>query len=192
MSDLGKILIASANTTTPDAIDGDSKPCQYDDVKHLIRQRRDCRDPQQRRELFKRIYKLARKYARESCTSQTRQVLESFKDLRRLERIHRPLSSPLPNIQCQSDDFANLLAEIYNSSDVDEQYCKDSLRALPRFTLKELQNALRHISLNKCGDQNGICFEMIKYGSERLHTIYLTLINTLISSGSTDDSGRHT
>ena len=116
-------------------------------------------------------------------------MLESFKNLRRLERIHRPLSSPLPNIQCQSDDFANLLAEIYNSSDVDEQYCKDSLRALSRFTLKELQNALKHMSLNKCGDQDGIYFEMIKYGSERLHTIYLTLINTLISSGS---NWRHT
>ena len=88
MSDLGKILIASANATTPDAIDGDPRPWQYDDVKHLIRQRRDCRDPQQRRELSKRIYKLARKHAREYCTSQTRQVLESFKDLRRLERIH--------------------------------------------------------------------------------------------------------
>ena len=158
----------------------------------MIRQRRDCRDPQQRRELSKRIYKLARKHAREYCTLQIRHILESFKKLHKFERTHKPLINPLSNIQCQSDDFANLLAEIYNSSDVDEQYCKDSLRALPRFTLKELQNALKHMSLNKCGDQDGIYFEMIKYGSERLHTIYLTLINTLISSGSTDDSWRHT
>ena len=125
-------------------------------------------------------------------TSQTRQVLESCNNLRRLERIRTPLSNPLSNIQCPSDDFANLLAEIYNSPDDVEQYCKDSLRALPRFTLRNLQNVLKRISLNKCGDQDGIYFEMIKYGSERLHTIYLKLINDLISGGSTDDSWRHT
>jgi hypothetical protein len=56
-------LIASANVTYPDEMDGDPRPWQSDDVKHLIRQRRDCRDPQQRRELSKRIYKLARKHA---------------------------------------------------------------------------------------------------------------------------------
>jgi len=34
LSDLGKILVASANATTPDAIDEVPKPWQYDDVKH--------------------------------------------------------------------------------------------------------------------------------------------------------------
>ena len=98
MTDLGKILIASANAITHNEINGGPRSWQYDDVKHLIRQRRDCRNPQQRRELSRRIYKLARKYAREYCTSQTRQVFESFEALHKLERIHRSLSNPLPNI----------------------------------------------------------------------------------------------
>ena len=138
MSDHGKIFIASSNAIILDEIDRDHRPWQYDDDKHLICQRCDCRDPQQRRELSKRIFKFACNHSRKYCTSQTRQVLESFNDLRRLERIHRPRSNPLPNIQCQQNDFANLLADIYNSPDVDEQYCKGSLRALLRFTLREL------------------------------------------------------
>ena len=48
------------------------------DVKRLIRQRRDCKDTQQRRELFKRIYKFACKHARQYCTSQTRLMVESL------------------------------------------------------------------------------------------------------------------
>ena len=48
------------------------------------------------------------------------------------------------------------------------------------------------MSLNKCGDEGGIYFEMVKYSNERLHTIYLTFINALISTSSTDDSWRHT
>ena len=37
-----------------------------------------------------------------------------------------------------------------------------------------------------------MCFEMIKYGSEKLHTMYLKIINALISSSSTDDNWRDT
>ena len=73
---------STANATTSDEIDDDPRPCRYDENKHLICQRHDSGDPQQRRELSKRIYRLARKHAREYYTAQTRQVLESFKDLR--------------------------------------------------------------------------------------------------------------
>ena len=54
--------------------------------------------------------------------------------------------------------------------------------------ISEVRAKLAIYKKAKCGDQDGIYFGMIKYGSERFHTIYLNLINALISSGSTDDS----
>ena len=63
LNDLGKILLASATSTTPDAIDDDPRPLKYNDVKYVISQRRDCGDPQEYRELSKRIYRLL-KFAR--------------------------------------------------------------------------------------------------------------------------------
>ena len=74
----------------------------------------------------------------------TRQILESQESLRVLNKIHKLLSSLLLNVQYQSDDFAKLLSDIYNSLDIDELYYKDSFRELLRFILRELQNASKH------------------------------------------------
>ena len=117
--------------------------------------------------------------------------MRSFKDLGRLDDLHRLPSCSTSDPQCTSEDFANLLSDIYSCNDVAEQPCIESLRQLPRFTNREFQIALKSMKLNRCSDQEGIYFEMVKFGGNRVHREYLRLVNELISNGKTDDAWRH-
>ena len=151
--ELSQLSSASAHSTTLET-DEDSqlKPWQNADVKDLIRQRHNCSDQLTRRNLSKAIFKATRKHTREYCTSQTERILRSFKDLSRLDDLHRLPSRSTSDPQCTSEDFANLLSDIYSCNDVAEQPCIESLRQLPRFTNREFQIALKSMKLNKCSD----------------------------------------
>ena len=50
---------------------------------------------------------------------------------------------------------------------------------IERFTMVELQDALKHLRRNKCADSNGIVAECFVHGSLELHEHLLRIFNSM-------------
>ena len=121
---------------------------------------------------------------------ETEKFLAEFKDLDRLEQLHRMPRVPKKEMKCSEDDFATLLEEIYDSSECQEMPRKLDLTKFPIFSLNELKNAMKFMRNRRCADREGISLEEIKYGPEELHVEVLKLFNMMIQSGRTEESWR--
>ena len=154
-------------------------------------QRRSCRDPIQRASLSKDIFKDVRTARRQYCTAETKRILHEFRDLKRLRLVHDTPSVASSDQHCSPDAFAELLASVYSSDTLLQSPCKDAIRQLPRFTIEELEKALQRMPLNKCADSFGVTLEMVKYGGPRLHSVLISLMNSLIDCGAVDDNWKH-
>ena len=191
LTDLGEAMLDAAQMSTPQSSPQDfCKPLQSAEMKRLVNERRSCSNQITRRQLSKDIFKVVRQLTRQYQTDQTKKILASFKNLGRLDRSHRCPRSKSSQNECQPEDFAELLSQIYSSDDPVELPCSASLSCLQHFSLQELTTALKTMSLNKCVDEEGICLEMLKYGTPATLNIYLKLVNDLIIRGRMEDSWR--
>ena len=62
---------------------------------------------------------------------ETEKILDEFKDLDRLDELHRMPRLSKKETKCSGDDFATLLEEIYDSSECQEMPRKLELKNLP-------------------------------------------------------------
>ena len=116
-----------------------TEPWKDPDVKRLVSERRTCRKSSRRLELSKAIMKAVRITKRKYCSSETKAILEQFKDLKRLNLVHDSPSSVAPDQQCSPDSFALLLKCVYASISPCASPCNDAMRKLSRFTMQEFK-----------------------------------------------------
>ena len=137
------------------------------------------------------FFKAVRLAKRSYCTSETKRILNDFQDLNRLRLVHDSPSTNCSDQYCSPDAFAELLETVYASERGLPSPCKDALRQLPRFTLHEVERALKRMPLNKCADAYGVTLEMVKYCGPRLHEALLSLLTCLIDQSAVDDNWKH-
>ena len=168
------------------------RPWQSPAVRDLVARRRRCQDVGERSTLSKAIVKRVRRATRLYCTNCTQNILQEFVDLGRLNRVHRAPVVKDCDEECAAESFAIALEAIYSSSSTAEEPCRDHLRRLARFTLGELESAIKQMGLRRCADHSGIVLEMIKYGSSQLLFTLLGLFNAMLDQGRISDDWRQT
>ena len=123
-------------------------------------------------------------------------MLDEFKDLDRLTHHARAPVYPCPPRKDENcagpDEFANFLENIFASEMGFESPSLKSLvretnttgfRGIERFTMVELQDALKHLRRNKCADSNGIVAECFVHGNLELHEHLLRTFNSMLVDG---------
>ena len=153
------------------------------ELMKLRRQRKKSQSPEERRMLSKRIFKLSRQELRVRKTSSIQQTPEEFKDLVRLGDASR---QPIRRKAKEGPDFdkcAELLAEVYRSSQ--DQVPEDATTRvpIPVCTLEELCKVVSRMSKRKCADRAGIIAEMFLYGGDCLLTYLVSFFNDIILTG---------
>ena len=178
----------------------------YDDVFHaLLVERRRTGSKSQRAQISKSIRKHLRRALREQRNGRIKHVLDEFKDLDRLTHHARAPVYPCPARKDENcpgpDEFANFLENIFASEMGFESPSLKSLvretkttgfRETERFTMVELQDALKHLRRNKCADSNGIVAECFVHGSLELHEHLLRIFNSMLVDGHVEERWKQT
>ena len=178
----------------------------YDDVFHaLLFERRRMRSKSQRAQISKSIRKHLRRALREQRNGRIKHVLDEFKDLDRIAHHARAPVYPCPTRKDEKcpgpDEFANFLENIFASEMGFESPTLKSLvremkttgfRDIERFTMVELQDALKHLRRNKCADSNGIVAECFVHGSLELHEHLLRIFNSMLVDGHVEERWKQT
>ena len=169
----------------------------YNDVfDALLAERRRTGSKSQRAQISKSIRKHLRRALREQRNGRIKHVLDEFKDLDRLTHHARAPVYPCPPRKDENcpgpDEFANFLENIFASEMGFESPSLKSLvretnttgfRGIERFTMVELQDALKHLRRNKCADSNGIVAECFVHGNLELHEHLLRIFNSMLVDG---------
>ena len=169
----------------------EEKPYKTPTVQDLLRRRKNCTG-RERKDLSKSIQKEVRRQHRRILSERTTTILNDFKDLRRLNILHRFPIKQEKGEECSPDAFAELLSRIFDSNEITEYPRRDLIAELPPFTMEELRTALKKMSNGKCADETGITLEMIKYGPDELHYCVISLFNQMLQGGKTEDLWRRT
>ena len=128
LTDLCEAMLDAAQMSTPQSSPQDfCKPWQSAEVKRLVNERRSCSNQITRRQLSKDIFKVVRQLTRQYQTDQTKKILASLKNLGRLDHSHRCPRCKSSQNECQPEDFAELLSQIYSSDNPVELPCSASL-----------------------------------------------------------------
>ena len=106
--------------------------------------------------------------------------MNDFKDLRRLNILHRFPIEQEKGEEYSPDAFAELLSRILDSNGITEYPRRDLIAELDPFTIEELWAALRKISNGKCADETGITLEMSKYEPDELHYCRISIFNQML------------
>ena len=107
----------------------------------------------------KAIMKAVRIAKRKYCCSQTKVIVEQFKNLKRLNLVHDSPSSVNPDQQCAPDSFASFLESLYASTSPCASPCKDAIRKLSRFAMQEFKEVLTQMLSNRCSYCLGVTIE---------------------------------
>ena len=158
------------------------------------------RSNSQRAQISKSIRKHLRGAFREQRNGRIEHVLDEFKDLDRLPHHARAPVYPCltrKDEKCPGlDELANFLENMFASEMGFESPSFKSLvremkttgfRDIERFTMVELQNALKHLRRNKCADSNGIVAECFVHGSLKLHEHLLRMFNFMLVDGHVEE-----
>ena len=112
--------------------------------------------------------------------------MESFKDLKELERICADPVKRKSVIRPSSDDFAACLQQVY-ASDCGGMDAldtgNDTAHHVQPFSLLELQTALKKLSKRKSADRRGIVLEMFADGGQCIHEYLLIIFNRVLATG---------
>jgi len=125
------------------------RPWDTAELRTLRDERRRTSDLKDRRQISKKIHAEMKKILRQCQTQRLRDKLESFKDLKELERICADPVKRKSVIRPSSDDFAACLQQVY-ASDCGGMDALDILNntahPVQPFSLLELQAALKKLS----------------------------------------------
>lgn len=118
-------------------------------------------------------------------------LLARFANLKYLQKTN---SSPVKKQACQidPDDFVAFLERLFTSLGRENVAINlDILAAIPRFSLLELDEALKKLPNMRCVNEQDIVGEMVKYPSIRLKTELLRCFNDSVHSGRFDENWYH-
>ena len=129
--------------------------------------RRETKDDYSRRNISKKIHKLARKELRLWKAMWGEYLLQKFENTKYLQKIN---SAPRQASACQieSEDFASFLRNIFASSSplIPSNLDKDQIQRIPPFQMKEFDIALQGMANLEGTDKHEIFIEMIKFTTQ--------------------------
>ena len=203
---LQSYLIGSKPKKVPRHVERLQQNVCYDAVFHaLLAERRGTTSELRRATLSKSIRKHLRRALREQRNGRIEHALDEFKDLDCL--IHHARAPVHPcftkkDEKCPGpDEFATfwkiclhpkLVLNCLVSRNLAQEIEATCFRDIKRFTMLELQDALKHFRRNKRADSNGIVAECFVYGRLELHEHLLRVFNLMLVDGDVEEKWKQT
>ena len=189
---LGDIMKDAADSDATSNGPKFQRPEKSEILLALIEARKRSRCRGERANLSKSIYKQTRMELRRWRTLWADHLLSRCANLKYLQKIN---SSRVKKQACpiDPDDFAAFLELLFASLGREIVAINlDILAAIPRFSLLELEEALKKLPNMRCADEQDIVGEMVKYSSVQFKTELLRCFNESMHSGRFDENWYHT
>ena len=184
---------ASRTGSVPDVHAGMCKPWLSARMQELIAARHAARSRAERANISKDIRKETREGMRRYRTRFAKIVLQQFRGLDRIERVHRqPVTAIGPTEAVKPECFADYFEEVYASTHAPLQVDRSALARVPPFTADEVKRAACRMANARCADEAGVVSEMIKYGSDLLHQRLAETYNHMLRQGTFEPDWYHT
>ena len=160
-------------------------------LQDLRQRRREATGPE-RAQLSKLISRKTREQLRTWKTARTAERLQEFRKLGELDRIHM---HPVSRKSTQGPDLTKcgeLLKGVYTSDrprgDTGAESMAAGLASVPKFSQKEIKDAISHMKKNKAADRQGIVLEMFAYGGDCVVEMMEHFLNSILDTGVVPES----